>query len=128
MAAGSVRRMARVRRLAYPLLLTGARLRARGGQTALAVGGIAAASAALAVLATASLVAQDRSVQRRVAGIPAAERSVVATWAGTSLRPSDRWRRLDGAVREAFTGVGPSPLGRVLLFPAMFSGGSALNL
>jgi hypothetical protein len=120
--------MARLRRLGYPLLLTGARLRARGGQAALAAGGIAAAAAALAVLATASLVAQDRSVQRRVAGIPAPQRSIVTTWAGTSVRPSDRWRRLDGSVREAFTGVDPSPLGRVLIFPEMFSRGSAFNL
>ena len=115
-------------RVTYPVWLSLVRLRARRAQTVVAVAGVAAAAGALAAIAAGSLVAQDRSVERRVASIPGSQRAVVATWGGTSIDPADAWPHLDRAAVTALAGVDRRPPERVAIFPEKVAAGTAFNL
>src|SRR5207249_167074 len=77
--AGVVRTL---RRVAAPLRLVAARLARRAGRTALVGLGVAAGAAMLAGVLAGSLAAQDRSLARATARIPASDRAVRAVWGG----------------------------------------------
>src|SRR2546423_13336519 len=80
-AVGSTR-MTALRRFAFPLRLAWLRLTRRGERVLLVAFGIAAGAALLAAVLAGTLVAQDRSVERATARVPAEDRTVRLVWGG----------------------------------------------
>jgi hypothetical protein len=112
-----------LRRLAVPCRLALARVRRRGGSMLLAGLGVAAAAAALATVLAASLVAQDRSLARRLGELPDASRAVRAVWLGVPGRDDERYAALDAAARTALRDVpGERPVGTVLFRESTIAG------
>ena len=71
--------MTGLRRFLSPLVLARARLGRRLGRVALVGLGLAAAAATLSAVLAGGLVAQDKSVARSLAAVPAPERAVRAS-------------------------------------------------
>jgi hypothetical protein len=90
-----------MRSAGYVLSLAFRRLRRRDGGALAAALGIAAAAAVLAGILAGATVAKDRSVAQDVGRLPAAARSVRATWFGVPSGPEERWSTFDRAARRA---------------------------
>ena len=80
------------------------RVRTRPGRGALVAAGIAIACALVAGLAGGSLAARDRALQRTIAALPQAQRSVRVGWSGVS--PGSSFAEYDRAARAALRPVG----------------------
>jgi hypothetical protein len=90
-----------IRSAGYVLSLAVRRLGRRDGGALAAALGIAAAAAVLAGILAGATVAKDRSVAQDVDRVPAAARSVRATWFGVPAGPQERWSTFDRAARQA---------------------------
>jgi len=97
-----------VRSAAYVLGLAFRRLGRRESGALGAALGIAAAAAVLAGILVGATVAKDRSVAQDVERLPAASRSVRASWFGVPAGHDESWRVLD---RQARTALEPLPAG-----------------
>jgi hypothetical protein len=89
------------------------RLRRRDSGAAITMLGLAVATAVLAGVLAGVTIATDRSTAQAVEGIPTSARSVRAVWFGIPGDPGERLDVLDGAVEDAFAGLGldgPTPL------------------
>ena len=93
----------------------------------LVAGGIAAGAALLAAVFAGSLVAQDRSVERATARVPAADRTVRLVWGGIGSGPGTDVDKLDRISRRALTPLVGSPT-RALLFRTSQSNGHLFDL
>ena len=102
-----------MRSATYVAGLAWKRLRRRDSGAAVAVLGLAVATAVLAGVLAGATVATDRSTTLAIERIPASVRSVRAVWFGIPGDSSERLAALDRAVDAAFAGVGldgPTPL------------------
>ena len=90
-----------MRSAAYVVSLGLRRLRRRDGGALVAALGIAAAAAVLAGILVGATVAKDRSVAQDVDRLPAAARSVRASWFGVPAGTAESWSRLDADARVA---------------------------
>ena len=89
------------------------RLRRRDSGAAVAVLGLAVATAVLAGVLAGVTIATDRSVALAIERIPTSERSVRAVWFVIPGDPSERLAALDREVDDAFAGIGldgPTPI------------------
>jgi hypothetical protein len=93
----------------------------------LVVFGIAAGAALLAAVLAGSLVAQDRSVERATARVPAADRTVRLVWGGIASGPGTDVDRLDALSRRALAPLISSPT-RAMLFRTSISNGHLFDL
>src|SRR5881275_2523531 len=107
--------MTALRRIAFPLRLAWARLARRGGRMVLVAFGIAAGAALLAAVLAGSLVAQDRSVERATARVPAQDRTVSLAGGGIASGPGTDVDRLDEVSRRALAPLVAAPT-RAMLF------------
>jgi hypothetical protein len=115
------------RRFTYPLRLAWARLARRGERVLLVLFGIAAGAALLSAVLAGSLVAQDRSVARATARIPAEDRTVRLIWGGIASGPGTDVRRLDERSRRALAPLVHSPT-RAMLFRTSSANGHLFDL
>jgi hypothetical protein len=115
------------RRFTYPLRLAWARLARRGERVLLVLFGIAAGAALLSAVLAGSLVAQDRSVERATARIPAEDRTVRLVWGGIASGPGTDVRRLDERSRAALAPLVRSPT-RAMLFRTSQANGHLFDL
>jgi hypothetical protein len=102
-----------VRSAAFVSRLAWKRLRRRDSGAAVAVLGLAVATAVLAGVLAGVTIATDRSTALAIERIPAPERSVRAVWFVIPGDPSERLAALDRDVDDAFAGIGldgPTPL------------------
>src|SRR5207253_1684552 len=112
--AGYALSMSLVRAAAFPLWLARVRLAKRLERVALVGLGIAAGAGMLAAVLGGSLLAQDRSVQRAAARVPAADRAVRAFWLGIPAQGAP-WRTLDEQARRSLRSISSRPpLGAML--------------
>jgi ABC-type antimicrobial peptide transport system permease subunit len=119
--------MAAFRRIVYPLGLAWTRLVRRGERVVLVAFGIAAGAALLAAVLAGSLVAQDRSVERATARVPAEDRTVRLVWGGIASGPGTDVNRLDEMSRRALAPLVRSPT-RAMLFRTSQSQGHLFDL
>ena len=119
--------MTALRRVAYPLRLAWARLARRGDRMLLVWFGIAAGAALLAAVLAGSLVAQDRSLARATARIPAEDRTVRLVWGGIASGPGTDVRKLDRRSRSALAPLVQSPT-RAMLFRTSPANGHLFDL
>jgi FtsX-like permease family len=87
-----------VGRVAYPLRLSGARLRHRPGRAALVALGVAAGVGALVAVFAGSVVVQDRSLGTELRHLDPAERTLRVTWGGVAGQGTETFAAL---AREA---------------------------
>src|SRR2546423_4808762 len=120
-AVGSTR-MTALRRFAFPLRLAWLRLTRRGERVLLVAFGIAAGAALLAAVLAGSLVAQDRSVERATARLPAADRTVRLVWGGIASGPGTDIAVLDRTARRTLAPLVSSPTRAMLLRTAQAGG------
>ena len=102
-----------MRSATYVARLAWTRLRRRDSGVAVAVLGLAVATAVLGGVLAGATIATDRSTALAIERIPTSERSVRAVWFGIPGDSSERLRVLDHEVEAAFRGVeleGPTPL------------------
>jgi hypothetical protein len=116
-----------LRRTAFPLALAWARLTRRGERVLLVALGIATGAALLAGVLAGSLVAQDRSVARATARVPAADRTVRLVWGGIASGPGTDVGALDRTVRGALEPLVSTPT-RAMLFRTSQAGGHLFDL
>jgi hypothetical protein len=119
--------MSALRRIGFPLRLAWLRLARRGERVLLVAFGIAAGAALLAAVLAGSLVAQDRSVKRATARIPAEDRTVRVTWEGIASGPGTDVRKLDRRARGVLAPLGRSPT-RAMLFRTSEANGHLFDL
>ena len=119
--------MTSVRRFTYPLRLAWSRLARRGERVLLVLFGIAAGAALLAAVLGGSLVAQDRSVERATARVPAEDRTVRLVWGGIASGPGTDVHRLDERSRRALAPLVRSPT-RAMLFRTSQANGHLFDL
>ncbi|MFL5950525.1 MAG: hypothetical protein ACJ74M_02875 [Gaiellaceae bacterium] len=119
--------MTSLRRFAYPVELAWARLVRRSGRLLLVLFGIAAGAALLAAVLAGSLVAQDRSVERATARIPAEDRTVRLVWGGIASGPGTNVHRLDEVSRAALAPLVHAPT-RAMLFRTSQANGHLFDL
>jgi hypothetical protein len=119
--------MRALRRIAYPLGLAWTRLARRGERVLLVAFGIAAGAALLAAVLAGSLVAQDRSVERATAHVPAEDRTVRLVWGGIASGPGTDVARLDEMSRRALAPLVRSPT-RAMLFRTSQAQGHLFDL
>ena len=101
------------------------RARARPGRGALVAVGIAIACALVAGLAGGSLAARDRALQRTIAALPEAQRSVRVGWSGVS--PGAAFASYDRAARTALKPVG-GPVARSVAFRSLHLRGGLVQI
>ncbi len=89
--------------------------------------GIAAGAALLSAVLAGSLVAQDRSVERATARVPAEDRTVRLVWGGIASGPGTDVRRLDERSRSALAPLVRSPT-RAMLFRTSQANGHLFDL
>jgi hypothetical protein len=116
-----------LRRFSFVLGLAGTRLWRRLGAVLLAVLGIAAGAAALASVLGAATVAENQSLGRAVARLPAEQRAIRASWFGTAVDPAG-FRSLDASVRRVLDPLGTRPPIRAVLFRQTNLSGHGFNL
>src|SRR4051794_2932106 len=126
-ADGRFIRVTALRRIAYPLRLAWARLLRRGERVLLVLFGIAAGAALLAAVLAGSLVAQDRSVARATARVPAQDRTVRLVWGGIASGPGTDVQRLDEISRRALAPLVHSAT-RAMLFRTSQANGHLFDL
>src|SRR5512133_4000611 len=119
--------MTALRRFVYPLGLAWARLTRRGERILLVAFGIAVGAALLAAVLAGSLVAQDRSVERATARVPAADRTVRLVWGGIASGPGTDVARLDVVSRRALAPLVHAPT-RAMLFRTSQANGRLFDL
>ncbi len=119
--------MTALRRIVYPLGLAWTRLARRAERVLLVAFGIAAGAALLAAVLAGSLVAQDRSVERATAHIPAEDRTVRLVWGGIASGPGTDVARLDEMSRRALAPLVRSPT-RAMLFRTSQAQGHLFDL
>jgi hypothetical protein len=119
--------MTALRRIAYPIGLAWARLTRRSGRLLLVAFGIAAGAALLAAVLAGSLVAQDRSVERATARVPAEDRTVRLVWGGIASGPGTDVDRLDEVSRHALAPLVRAPT-RAMLFRTSQASGHLFDL
>jgi hypothetical protein len=119
--------MSALRRIGFPLRLAWLRLTRRGERVPLVAFGIAAGAALLAAVLAGSLVAQDRSVARATARVPAEDRTVRLIWDGIASGPGTDVAWLDRRARSALAPLGRSPT-RAMLFRTSESNGHLFDL
>jgi hypothetical protein len=119
--------MTALRRFVYPLGLAWTRLARRGDRILLVAFGIAVGAALLAAVLAGSLVAQDRSVERATARVPAADRTVRLVWGGIASGPGTDVERLDQVSRRALAPLVHSPT-RAMLFRTSQAQGHLFDL
>jgi hypothetical protein len=119
--------MTALRRFVYPLGLAWTRLTRRGERMLLVAFGIAVGAALLAAVLAGSLVAQDRSVERATARVPAADRTVRLVWGGIASGPGTDVGRLDQVSRRALAPLVRSPT-RAMLFRTSQAQGHLFDL
>ncbi len=119
--------MTALRRIAFPLRLAWVRLARRGERVLLVAFGIAAGSALLAAVLAGSLVAQDRSVERATARVPAEDRTVRLVWGGIASGPGTDIAKLDRTSRRALAPLVQAPT-RAMLFRTSQSNGHLFDL
>ena len=93
-----------LRTAAFPLWLARVRLAKRLERVALVGLGIAAGSGMLAAVLGGSLLAQDRSIDRAVSRVPAADRAVRAFWLGIPAQGAP-WRAFPSLTRSREPGA-----------------------
>ena len=112
-----------MRSAAYVVGLAFRRLRRREGGALGAALGIAAAAAVLAGILVGATVAKDRSVAQDVERLPAASRSVRASWFGVPAGRDESWRVLDRQARAALAPLpADAPVSIVLVREATLGG------
>jgi hypothetical protein len=116
-----------LRRIAYPLGLAWARLTRRAEPVVLVAFGIAAGAGLLAAVLAGSLVAQDRSVERATARMPAADRTVRLVWGGIASGPGTNVDALDRTARRELDPLADSPT-RAMLFRTTQANGHLFDL
>src|SRR6266542_6799772 len=119
--------MRALRRFAYPLGLAWTRLARRGERILLVAFGIAVGAALLAAVLAGSLVAQDRSVERATARVPAADRTVRLVWGGIASGPGNDVRELDRTARRVLEPLVSTPT-RAMLFRQSQANGHLFDL
>jgi hypothetical protein len=112
-------------RLAAIFRLVLRRARTRPGRGALVAAGIAIACALVAGLAGGSLAARDRALQRTIAALPQAQRSVRVGWSGSS--PGASFAAYDRAARAALRPVGGA-VARSVAFRALALRGGLVQI
>jgi hypothetical protein len=119
--------MTALRRIVYPLGLAWTRLVRRAERVLLVAFGIAAGAALLAAVLAGSLVAQDRSVERATARVPAEDRTVRLVWGGIASGPGTDVTRLDERSRRALGPLVHAPT-RAMLFRTSQAQGHLFDL
>ncbi|HMC67540.1 MAG TPA: hypothetical protein VKJ07_00165, partial [Mycobacteriales bacterium] len=119
--------MSALRRIGFPLRLAWVRLARRGERVLLVAFGIAAGAGLLAAVLAGSLVAQDRSVERATARLPAEDRTVRVIWGGIASGPGTDVAQLDRNARTALAPLVRSPT-RAVLFRTSQSNGHLFDL
>ena len=114
-----------LRRLAFPLGLVGARLRAGGGRVALVGVGIVAGAAVLAAVLAGRLVLEDRSLAQAEASLSAGDRTVQVTWFGGY---GGNWKALDRFVTPRIEALTGRPPARAMLFRESSIQGRLVNI
>src|SRR5256885_382611 len=104
-----------LRAAAFPLWLAQVRLAKRVERVALVGLGIAAGAGMLAAVLGGSLLAQDRSVQRAAAHVPAADRAVRAFWLGIPAQ-GPQWQTLDTQARRSLGSISQRPSVGAMLY------------
>jgi hypothetical protein len=117
-----------LRRALFPLRLARSRLPRRLGRVGLVALGLAAAAATLSAVLAASLVAQDRSLARRVAELPDTARAVRAVWFGVPPAARPGREELGRAARRALAGVVRGEPEEVVLLRRTSIGGALVDL
>jgi FtsX-like permease family protein len=118
-----------IRSFCFPLALAGLRLRRRPGRALQLAFGVAAASAGLALVLGGSLVAQDVSAGRALAGLAEPKRSVAVTYADLGLPRNGVTRpELEPLVRETLGGLAPGEPIRAVQFKLLRIDGALTNL
>ena len=116
-----------LRAFGFPLWLARVRLGQRLERVALVGLGIAAGSAMLAAVLGGSLLAQDRSIERAAARVPAADRAVRAFWLGIPAQ-GDPWRTLDRRTRAALGLISTRPAVGAMLYRQTSIRGALVDL
>src|SRR5919198_5923730 len=116
-----------LRRIALPLRLGLLHVRRGGARTWLVLAGIAAATASLAAVLAASVVAQDRSLARAVHELPPAVQAVRVGFFGVPGQ-SQRYPALAAAAREELRAVAGRPPVSTVLFRESSIGGAFVSL
>jgi FtsX-like permease family len=116
-----------LRRIAFPLSLAWARLMRRPERVVLVTLGIAAGAALLAAVLAGSLVAQDRSVERATARVPATDRTVRLVWGGIASGPGNDFRDVDRTARRVLDPIVREPA-RAMLFRQAIADGHLFDL
>src|SRR5215210_3787056 len=119
--------MTLVRRVAVPLSLGLLRVRTAGAASLLVVAGIAAATAALAGVLGAALVAQDRALARAVHQLPPPLRAVRVGFFGVPGQ-SEPSPRVDAAARRELRAVGGREAVATVLLRESSIGGAFVSL
>src|SRR5215210_390351 len=119
--------MTLVRRVAVPLSLGLLRVRTAGAASLLVVAGIAAATAALAGVLGAALVAQDRALARAVDQLPPPLRAVRVGFFGVPGQ-SEPFPRVDAAARRELRAVGGREAVATVLLRESSIGGAFVSL
>jgi hypothetical protein len=105
-----------LRKAGYPLRLAAVRLARRAPTAVLAAAGVAAGAAMLATVLAGTVVARDESVGQAIEEIPAAERSVRASWFGLPGQSDEDLAALDRRARRTLAGVAPGEPASFVLF------------
>ena len=113
-------------RFRAPLLVAGARLRARPGRALLVAVGVSAAAATLVAILGGSLIARDRAVQRALASLTPAERSFRVDAFG--LPDNADYARTDRQVRAALAPLAPGTPLRATFFRELRIDGELVQL
>jgi FtsX-like permease family len=116
-----------LRRITFPLALAWARLTRRAERVVLVTLGIAAGAALLAAVLAGSLVAQDRSVERATARVPATDRTVRLVWGGIASGTGNDLGELDRTARRVLAPIAPQPA-RAMLFRQSIANGHLFDL
>jgi hypothetical protein len=119
--------LTRLRRIGFPLALAWARLTRRAERIVLVTIGIAAGAALLAAVLAGSLVAQDRSVERATARVPATDRTVRLVWGGIASGAGNDVGELDRTARRVLSPIVSRPT-RAMLFRQAIANGHLFDL
>jgi hypothetical protein len=109
-----------------PLIVAGARLRARPGRALLVVLGVAATSTVLVGVVGGSLIAQDRALRQSLAALPASQRAFRVDAFG--LPPGQDYDAADRTARKALAALSSRPPLRATFFRDLKVDGELVEL